>query len=153
MKTDLEISLPTDSGGFITRECPECRKKFKVKYSEAKKEESSKPLSFCPYCGFRGDNCFWTDEQVEYIKKIAVSKVVGPMLDQFGKQLENTSNNFLKIESFTKYPKHAIVPKESEDLRKFSFDCCKETIKILENWDSNLFCIICGKEVEFNGWR
>ncbi len=153
METKITLSLPTDSDGFITQECPKCRRKFKVRYIKPEKGEVPKLLSYCPYCGFNGNNCFWTREQTEYIQKIAMSKIVGPMLDKFGRRLEDTSNGFIKIDTSTKYQKYAIVPREREGLKKFNFKCCNETIKILENWDSNLYCIICGKEVEFNGWE
>ena len=151
METKMTLSLQTDSDGFITQECPECRRKFKVQYTEPKKGEIPKPLSYCPYCGFNGKDCFWTREQAEYIEKMAMSKIVGPMIDKFGRQLEDMSTGFMKVETSTRYQKHAMPPKETEGLRKFDFECCKESIKILENWDSNLYCIICGKEVELNG--
>ncbi|HPR42166.1 MAG TPA: hypothetical protein PK718_06430 [Candidatus Methanofastidiosa archaeon] len=153
METKMTLSLQTDSDGFITQECPECRRKFKIQYTEPKKGEMLKSLSYCPYCGYNGKDCFWTREQVEYIEKMTMNRIVGPMLDRFGRQLEHMSNSFMKIETSTRYQKHAIAPKEIEGLRKFNFKCCIEPIKILENWDSNLYCIICGKRVEFNGWK
>ena len=149
--SSMEISLPTDSEGYLTQECKKCYRKFKVKYTHDSSTTSKKELTYCPYCGEIGKNGFFTRQQTEFIENSAMSKVVGPMMEKFGREIETHSGEFLKFEVSTSYPKYAISPIESEDLKKIYYVCCDETIKILENWDNSLFCIICGKEVKYGG--
>lgn len=95
----IEVSLPLD-GQFFRRQCPFCRRQFKVAISEEQlrtltdkavasfllearsttgemsSEELREVQFFCPYCGqqAQGDE-WWTDEQVAYLQVIAHNTV------------------------------------------------------------------------------
>jgi hypothetical protein len=64
------------------RECPkkECEGYFKVQPGTGL---TGKDLPFhCPYCGHTGSNdTFWTREQIEYAKSVAIRRVTDAMFD------------------------------------------------------------------------
>ena len=72
----LQITMPTDPDGFLGRECPnaDCLGYFKIKLGTGLTGEDLP--CHCPYCGHTAphDN-FWTSEQIEYAKSIALRKM------------------------------------------------------------------------------
>jgi len=87
-RLDNHISVPiqTDESGFTGRECPqaECEGYFKVEFGTGLKGEGL-PCN-CPYCGHSaGHNQFWTKEQVEYAKSVAMRQFT----DALHKDLKN----------------------------------------------------------------
>jgi len=76
LEQGIPISLQTDEEGLIGRECPkeECEGYFKVKFGTGL---LGKDLPcHCPYCGHsEGADHFWTKEQIEYARSIAINKV------------------------------------------------------------------------------
>ncbi len=73
---ELSIKIPSDAEGFTGRECPEkvCEGYFKIKCGTGLK--GSNLPCHCPYCGHTAphDN-FWTKEQIEYAKSVALRKI------------------------------------------------------------------------------
>ena len=70
----LQINFPTDADGYLSQECPSCEQRFKVLFGEGSEE----PISFCPYCGHKGRDCWYTKDQVEYINAVATDVVLRP---------------------------------------------------------------------------
>ncbi len=71
----FKISIPMDENGLTGRECPvkECLGYFKIKFGTGLKGDNVPCV--CPYCGHRGPHdTFWTQEQLEYAKSIAMRK-------------------------------------------------------------------------------
>ena len=142
----LEISLSTDSDGFLSQECPSCEQRFKAVFSEG---DGGEPISFCPYCGYRGRNCWFTQAQADYMQSVAADVVVGPELKKLERRLKGMAGGFLKASMTSDLPKPPPAPLETDDL----FDilhlaCCDETIKV--NRRKLHFCIICGMEIDMN---
>lgn len=139
----MEISFPTDTDGFLTQECPSCQQYFKVVFGEG----STEPISHCPYCGFEGHDCWWTQAQADYISTVAESVILGPELNKLERSLKNLSSNFLKIDVKSSTPKVAPPPMDVDgDFKVFRFSCCSGTIKVEQR--ETLFCVICGKEMD-----
>jgi hypothetical protein len=97
----VNVSLPTDNKGMLGRECPVCKKYFKIKPGTGLKTSDC----ICPYCKHKSvsDN-YSTPDQIEYAKSIAVKQTLGPILKNFErslKSLEHSSNKFItfKVES------------------------------------------------------
>lgn len=135
------MSFPTDSDGFLSQECPSCNQIFKVLFGEG----SEQPISYCPYCGYNGQDCWHTERQVDYIQAVVSNVVLGPKLKKLERQMNAISNGFLKIDMKSNLPKVPAAPIEMDDpLAIFRYPCCNETIKATRH--DHHFCIICGTE-------
>lgn len=72
----IPIPIPADENGFTGRECPrsECEGYFKIELGTGLKGEGLP--CHCPYCGHTaGHDHFWTKEQIEYAKSVAMRKI------------------------------------------------------------------------------
>ncbi len=72
----ISVPIKTDEEGYLGRECPEaaCEGYFKVK-SGTGLTGADIPCH-CPYCGHAGPPTeFWTKEQLEYAKSIALRQI------------------------------------------------------------------------------
>ena len=68
----VRVTMKADEDGYFGRECPikECLGYFKV--TPGTGIQGPAPCH-CPYCGHSGDsNTFWTQEQLEYAKSVAL---------------------------------------------------------------------------------
>lgn len=77
-----EISIPIhpDAEGYIGRECPQpdCKGYFKITTGTGLK---GNPPCHCPYCGHKAEHDqFWTREQIEYAKSVALNQITGALL-------------------------------------------------------------------------
>ncbi len=101
----ISIPLPLDDERFLRRECPFCRREFKIQISkedltnlaqnkldsfllEEKKDEtlkindfnnksSNESLHTCPYCGQKAPlSDWWTKEQIKYIEIFAENVMI-----------------------------------------------------------------------------
>lgn len=139
----MNVSFTTDSDGYLSQECPSCEQRFKVCFGEGSEE----PISCCPYCGYKGHDCWSTQEQVDYIEAVATDVFLGPELKKFDQKLKGLSGGFLKVETKNELPQVGAPPEETDDaLVLLRFPCCNETIKVTRH--DKHFCIICGKEIE-----
>jgi len=137
----LELSFPTDADGFLSQECPSCNQQFRILYGQGSEE----PISFCPYCGHEGRDCWWTLEQVDHIQTLTTNVVLGPEIKKFERQLKGVSGGPFKIDVQGSIPDVLPPPIDTDvDFEIFHFPCCNETIKADQH--EKLFCIICGKE-------
>jgi len=72
----ISIPISADENGFTGRECPQsdCEGYFKIKVGTGLKGESLP--CHCPYCGHTaGHDHFWTKEQIEYAKSVAMRQI------------------------------------------------------------------------------
>ncbi len=86
MPDHIRIPIFTDEDGMLGRECPaqECLGYFKIKLGTGLKGENLP--CHCPYCGHTGSqNTFWTQEQIEYAKSIALRKLQGVVIQELKK--------------------------------------------------------------------
>lgn len=142
---NLNITFNLDNDGFLSQECPTCLKRFKAKFGSGSKET----LSYCPYCGHHGSNCWWTQEQVKYIEDFSMAQVLVPELKKFGRDMERTLNRPGSAVSFkANHHLHAATPtappENPDNWPMHTFVCCGETIKHAPKPD-RLHCVICGK--------
>jgi hypothetical protein len=136
----LEVNFPTDLDGFLSQECPSCNQPFKVLFGQG----SSEPISFCPYCGFEGQDCWWTQEQVDHAAAAAFSLVVEPEIKKLQRKLKSSSG-LIKLNLEIESPGSESSPIDVEaDFNVYRFPCHDETIKAYRR--DELFCIICGQE-------
>lgn len=133
----MELSFPTDSDGFLSRECPSCNRYFKVQVGQG----SDLPISYCPHCGHQGRDCWHTPAQIEYAKEVALGALVVPEIEKLRRSL--SGSGLLKASVKHGIPSPPPPPFESDDpYDVVRFRCCNETVK-LHRTETN-FCIICG---------
>ncbi len=138
----MELSFPTDTDGFLSQECPSCEHQFKVMFGKGSEE----PVSYCPYCRHHGQNCWFTNEQIEHAKRVAVDVVLGPELKRMEREF-NRSGGLLNIKTSTTLPDVGPSPIDADgNFDLFHYPCCGETVKAERR--EQLFCIICGKEMD-----
>jgi uncharacterized C2H2 Zn-finger protein len=140
------ISIPSDSDGFITLECPYCGGRFKLTVGFL--EERSIIDLFCPHCGLKHEPVnFLMREDVREQTEILMHNLVADMLGQFSQNLERNLNS--KHMSFT--ADKQIVPKanknlwEREEKELLTLKCCDLQIKIDRvNHQDFIYCPECG---------
>jgi len=82
------LTIPPDEDGFTGRECPasDCLGYFKIEFGTGLKGEDLP--CHCPYCGHTDShNRFWTQQQIDYAKSVAINRVAQAILDDL-KSLE-----------------------------------------------------------------
>jgi hypothetical protein len=138
----MELSFPTDSDGFLSRECPSCDQLFKVLPGQG----SDQPVSHCPHCGHTGSDCWNTSAQVDYAKSVVANTLLVPEIERLRRQL-GASSGFLKITLEHNIDKPPAPPIDADvPFDIIRFPCCNETVKLSRN-ETN-FCIICGTPFE-----
>ena len=87
MTTQITVTLDPDDQGMIGRQCPQddCGLYFKIWLGTGRDTEEIR----CPYCRVEGHSGnFFTEEQLEYARSVAVRDVVGPLLKGFKRDIE-----------------------------------------------------------------
>ena len=138
----VSISLNTTPDGFISQECPECDRTFKV----APGKGSPNPVTHCPYCNHEGEGCWWTKEQADYITAAGASKLLGPWFYKMARDFNRRTrgNDSLKMSMKVTKPRVPPAPEEPDDmLAAAAFACCGETIRH-DGVEKQLHCPICG---------
>jgi len=102
---EINIDLPTDSDGFLPRQCPNCEKKFAIQ-GESYEEEHYLNLR-CPYCEWIAEfDDFLTEEQAQYAEAVAENEARKMAEKEVGKALEDAfsgfkSNDSVEVETST----------------------------------------------------
>jgi hypothetical protein len=75
---ELVVKLEPDAEGYTGRECPTCKKYFKVKDGTGL---PGSPPCHCPYCNHvDSPKEFFTEDQIEYAQSVAVHKFSSALL-------------------------------------------------------------------------
>ena len=164
---NLNVSFPVDNEGFLRRECPYCKRHFKIivesgdedisvdeaSGEDIQSEENDESELYCPYCGQSADqSSFWTEDQVRYVKEVASQKVVKPMLENLAGDMERISkkSDFLKFKVERTKAKRPVIAPEADDMINVKPDCCSEEMKIEEDWSEDVYCVGCGRRHEMH---
>lgn len=151
------MSLPLDSDGFLRRECPTCEREFKWLPTPEGEEPTPAPAGglFCPYCAVQADSGAWfTKAQIEHATAIAYDEVVAPELEEFKRSVEgiNRSGGLIGIRAEVSIEGPEPPPELDEtddDMRRVEFPCHpSEPVKVLDGWDREVHCLVCGAAVE-----
>lgn len=150
----LEMSLPLDSEGFLRRECPTCEREFKwLPSSDDEDADIAVPDDggyFCPYCGVQAPADSWlTQAQADLAQNIVQRQVVGPMLKDFGKDMDRIGRNsggLISVSMEFDEPNELDPLTEADDMRRVDFACHPgEPVKVLDDWDRAVNCLVCGE--------
>lgn len=147
----LSMSMPLDSEGFLRRQCPTCEREFKWLHTAsdpAEPQVSTDSDYFCPYCGIQAPaNSWFTEAQVARAQNLVATEVVGPMIKKFSDDIRRSFRSSLVVQSNGTHTKlEQLDPlTEEDDMLKISFTCHPtEPVKIIEDWDKAVHCLICG---------
>jgi len=80
----IRIPMTPDENGLTGRECPQaqCQGYFKVQFGTGLKGDDLP--CHCPYCGHSaGHDQFWTKEQIEYVRSVAMNAVAEALHQAF----------------------------------------------------------------------
>ncbi|MFO1512399.1 MAG: hypothetical protein U1F83_05715 [Verrucomicrobiota bacterium] len=147
-RMEVSVELPTDNKGLTARECPNCKRIFKVKNGTGLK---GKDLPcHCAYCGHvkRHDE-FHTKEQVKYAKSVVMRKFT----DSLHTQMKKVKS--LKVEVKSPYPIRYYYEKALE-----TDVVCDQCTLVYAIYGEFAFCPDCGshnsvtilkKNIEFVG--
>jgi hypothetical protein len=151
--TEIPMSSPLDKDGFLCRGCPHCERQFKwwpTPTSEDAPDEAEEvpEAYFCPYCHEPAAlDAWWTKEQLEYAKQLAVAEASGPQLRRMNSDLER-GNRRSKGISFEMSGSALTRPEplvEPDDMVRVDLACHpEEPIKVDEEWEGEVACLICG---------
>src|SRR2546425_5163034 len=150
-EVSIEMKVPLDSDGFIRRECPNCERKFKLKYTDFNieiPEDTSIESHYCPYCyELASLNSWWTKEQLQYAQQLAFKELVEPELRNLGRQIEslNRLGNLVQMNSSFSHSPEPNSLSEKDDMIQTDFPCHpEEPLKIDGTWEQDVACLICG---------
>jgi uncharacterized Zn-finger protein len=160
-----DLRIPLDRGGFSRRECPDCHRQFKLRWTEldgglvvqqlgavvhfANDDEVGEPAFLsCPYCAHRGAaGAWWTEEQRELLEKRAVTLQAEIRFEQLRHVERSLSDNpyptFLAV---APAPFGSTFSPEPDDMRLIPLLCCGEEVKVRETWSEAVRCPYCGRE-------
>jgi len=169
----MNISFPFDEDKFFRRQCPLCKREFKVLLEENEIEDNAKKSIesfmleegnekgesendqaeeyYCPYCGQTSTHdCWWTDGQAAYLK-IYIENI---MKDLINKNLINplkrkfnrpTSGPIsIKYEGNRLEQEQPWISPEENNMKVFDLPCCDRVLKIREEWKDKVHCFFCG---------
>ena len=139
----MNINFETDADGFLSQECPSCRRRFKALFDE----RSDTVLSFCPYCRHTGEDNWLTPEQLDYVRSVATEVAIRPQLEQLKREIAGSASGMIDIQVTEDIPDAVPPPLETiDDYDTIYFQCCTETIKAERR--NRHYCVICGREQE-----
>jgi len=142
---NIQVQFMQDEYGFISQECPACRRRFKATFSGG----GSAPLGFCPYCGHDGRDCWWTVEQADYLSSAAVDQAIGPEFERMARDIDQKSS-MLKMTVTPRGPTPQPPNEADEPWPIFTAPCCSEPIRYDGEYAS-LKCVICGRDTPTSG--
>ncbi len=124
--TIIEMAIKTGPGGYIGRECPKCKKYFKIKLVADIRSSGC----YCPYCKhFRHQNDFFTKQQVEHAESVIAHKISKDMLKEMKKmEIMPKRNQFLSLSISTKGKATPIKNYREKELRG-RIECKKCTLQ------------------------
>jgi hypothetical protein len=151
---ETSVSFPLDSDGFLRRECPTCEREFKWLPSSAG-DDSTESVDavdpggyYCLYCGVQADAGKWlTKAQVALVLHVARREFVDPILRDFASGLERQSSKFVTFRANRNFGDTSSEPKltEEDDMKRVDFACHpSEPVKVLEDWQGPVRCLVCG---------
>lgn len=140
---EIPFKLPTDTSGFLRRECPTCQREFKWfagATSERPDDFIDPPTYFCPYCGVPSPrDTWWTPTQLEYARRAAA----GPIMQHVQEEMEQAfGRGGTRLADVPESPNPLVEP---DDMVMIEPPCHSfEPLKIVDNWDDVLHCLMCG---------
>lgn len=140
----LELSIPSDSDGFVLLQCPLCGEFFKLTAADIE-DDTILEIS-CPNCGLKAEH-YLSDDAIQLAMNMMENSVENIIYDQFKKMERRFSKGSITF-SAGKPPK----PKPEdplvarfEVLEKTHYKCCSKDAKINPSTKfEGGYCPFCG---------
>lgn len=141
---ELKITIPTDSEGYYSLECPYCKEKFKALGGDIDAEDTME--LFCPSCGLVDDsNKFIPDDVIEHAQTLAMNYMKQQLNNTFKKASRKMKGSGLTLEFKKLKEEQPNLLKEDEKLEKVELHCCNKTIKVqVDQSIGTIYCPFCG---------
>ncbi len=168
----FNISLSLDSDGFLRRECPLCKRQYKIAITpdetksiiqkeienylvenefQEKDDDSAEEVEYwCPYCGETATaNSWWTEEQLEYIRIFPynyMAENVNNLFSDWKRKISRMGSGLISLKvDFDKMPhKEPWISPETDDMVLYDLTCCKIKIKLEDKPINMVYCYNCG---------
>ncbi len=171
---EVNVSFPLDDEGFFRRECPFCRKEFKVlltkeelgtlaqegidsfmiepkEKADLDKDVQGEAEYFCPYCGQRAPkDSWWTQEQLAYVNIFAKNIMTSIVNEKLIRPLkgifghQSSSPISISFKGREMEQQEPWISPEVNDLDEFELPCCHRKIKIEDSKTGCIHCFFCG---------
>lgn len=89
------VSLTGDEDGFLSRQCPSCRRVFKRPIAGI--HAAQPPAPYCPYCGGANDGDWETAAQQAYYLAAMDRAAMKYVHEQFNASMKSVQSEFLKF--------------------------------------------------------
>ncbi|WP_282141254.1 hypothetical protein [Cytobacillus oceanisediminis] len=138
---DFEISIPTDSEGFFSLQCPHCKERFKITAEDFEDDDTIE--LFCPSCGLIAEcSDFYPEEVIEHAETMARNYMEQEIYKVFKNGTKGSGLTFEGKKPREEKPKLLI---EDEGLEEIELHCCDKTIKVnMDQKVANVYCPFCG---------
>lgn len=149
---EASVSIPADEEGFFGRQCPGCRRFFKMKVEqwEALRDDA---FVTCPYCGHRPQdtNDFMTPQQEQRVQAAAealadqyLHQKVNEIFGGFGNRRPRSRGSGMEIRvSHDPPPPVRSLPAYMEEQVRRTITCARcETVYAV--YGATAFCPVCG---------
>jgi hypothetical protein len=143
----FRVSIPLDDDGHFGRQCPGCRRLFRVAYEDYDRLPEDLRL-WCVYCGRHDDHSeFLTEQQRERAIRAGTDygeQVVGQMLDRAFKGVARRSRNSMFSISYRSTPFHPSPLPSIDEERLVRERVCEGCNLHYAVFGEHRFCPVCG---------
>jgi predicted RNA-binding Zn-ribbon protein involved in translation (DUF1610 family) len=143
-QTKLELSIPSDSDGFVLLQCPLCGEFFKLIPKDIK--DDSVLEIWCPNCGLKSEN-YLSDEVIKLASNIienVINKKVYNGFKGFEGKYGNISITFKNGKTPELKPEDPLIS-SIEMLEIQHYKCCPKDAKIITSARfAGSYCPFCG---------
>lgn len=144
MNSNLEISIPSDSDGFILLQCPLCGEYFKLSLDDIHADDVFQ--IWCPNCGLISDN--YLPEEVKDLALRKIKNEVNSMIHDSLKGIERKNRGYFVSFKANKTPQKEyefpIIP-GVDTMEIQHYTCCNRKAKITTSLKLiGSFCPFCG---------
>lgn len=141
---EFEISIPTDTDGFVLLQCPKCKEFFKLTPNDIESEDTLD--IYCPFCGMTSEH-YVTNDVIELSQVIAQNQLMEYVHNEFKKlERKNKSKNVqIKAGKKPKLEYENKITSKIDDLIISKTTCCKKEVKL--NYLTEMcgyYCPYCG---------
>jgi sarcosine oxidase delta subunit len=141
-----QISIPTDSDGFLSFECPFCEERFKLAANEVQEDDVF--VLHCPICGLNDDaQSFLSSGVIEAAQTAAMNLAYDAINEAMkGWERRSRSSDLIRFKAGSPLkhePEKVLIEDEAFELHEFA--CCDRSAKVQPIDEvAGVYCPYCG---------